>query len=164
SHYIVGSTGNFGPQGKAIYAALRDVDNLQLMTCGHISAEAKRTDTFEGNVIHSMLADYQGRANGGGGSMRVWEFSPANGELTVRTHSPTAGKWETDADSEYTLKVDLPGAGGAFKDLATIESAPNTVTTSFDGLKPGTAYEWYATVKDCANTVSSPIYRFTTKP
>jgi hypothetical protein len=93
------------------------------MTCGHISAEAKRTDTFERNVIHSMLADYQGRANGGGGSMRVWDFY-----------------------------------------LATIESAPNTVTTTYDGLKPGTAYEWYATVKDCANTVSSPIYRFTTKP
>lgn len=163
SHYILGATGNFGAQGKAIYAALRDVDNVQLMTCGHVSAESRRTDTFEGNVIHSMLADYQGRANGGGGSMRVWEFSPANSELTVRTYSPTAGKWETDEDSEFTLKIDLPGAGGAFKDLTTLESAPNMATATFDGLKPKTRYEWYATVKDCVHTVDSPIYRFTTK-
>ena len=47
-----------------------------------------------------------------------------------------------------TSQIPLPGAGGAFKDLATIASAPNTVTTSFAGLKPGTAYEWYATVSD----------------
>src|SRR5690606_23615629 len=57
THYILTSGGNFGAQGQAIYDELRATDNVQLMTCGHITAEQHRTDVHQGNVIHSMLAD-----------------------------------------------------------------------------------------------------------
>src|SRR5690606_16370190 len=79
AHYILTGAGNFSPQGRAIYEALRDVPNLHLMTCGHVSNEQRRTDTFEGHSITSMLADYQSRDDGGSGYMRIWEMSPANG-------------------------------------------------------------------------------------
>ncbi len=163
SHYIVGSSGSFGAQGKAIYEALKDVDNLQLMTSGHVSAEARRTDTFQGNVIHSMLADYQGRANGGNGWMRIWELAPASNELTVRTYSPTLDKFETDDDSEFTLPVDLHGAGGPFQVAGSVDHAAVSASVQLD-VKPGRTYEWYATVTDCAHSVDSPLYRFTTNP
>jgi Concanavalin A-like lectin/glucanases superfamily/Calcineurin-like phosphoesterase len=165
SHYILTGAGNFSAAGKSIYEAVKDVPNVQVLTCGHVGAEKARTDTFEGHPVHSMLADYQFRDKGGAGYFRIWEFSPKNDELTVRTYSPTEKKFETDADSEFTLKVDLAGAGkSAFKPLAIVDPADASgVKATLDGLAPGQTYEWYVDVTDCAHTVTSPRYRFKTK-
>jgi hypothetical protein len=168
SHFLLNSSGNFGPQGQRIYDALKDVQNLHLMTCGHVSNERRRTDTFEGHPIHTMLADYQSRANGGGGVMRIWEFSPANDELTVRSYSPTADTWETDGESEFTLSVDLAGAGKEFSEAGTAtvvaEDGHALAQITLDGLVPGSRYEWYAVVGDCFNESRTPVQRFTTMP
>lgn len=164
THYILGGSGSFGAQGQAIYDELRSTDNVQLMTCGHVSAESRRTDTHEGNVIHSMLADYQFEGDGGEGYMRIWEFSPANDELTVRSYSPSFDAWYTDDDSEFTLEVDLPGAGGPFQENVVLDPASGNTTATLDGLQPGRTYEWYATISDCAHTVTTPVQRFTTQP
>ena len=165
SHYILTGAGNFSAAGRSIYEAVKDVENVQLLTCGHVGAEKVRTDTFEGHPIHSMLADYQFRPNGGAGYLRIWEFSPKSDELTVRTYSPSEKKFETDADSEFTLKVDLSGAGkSAFKPLATVDPVDASgVTATLEGLAPGQTYEWYVEVTDCAHTVTSPRYRFKTR-
>lgn len=162
THYILGSGGDFGAQGQAIYDELRATENVQLMTCGHVSAESRRTDVHQGNVIHSMLADYQFDGDGGSGYMRIWEFSPANDELTVRSYSPSMDQWLTDEDSEFTLSVELPGAGGPFEEAAVVDPAQGTANASLGGLLPGKTYEWYATVSDCAHTVTTPVQRFTT--
>jgi hypothetical protein len=166
AHYIIG-TGNpasFGAQGQAIYNGLRDVDNLQLMTCGHIGGEGRRTDTYQGNTIHTMLADYQFRDNGGDGWLRIWEFSPANDELTVRTYSPALDAWETDANSEFTIALDLGASATPFTTLATVDPAGSTVTAAWTGLEPGKSYEWYVEVTDCAHTTRSDVFSFTTTP
>lgn len=164
SHYILTAGGEFGAQGAAIYRALADTESVQLLTCGHVAAESRRTDTSaSGHTIHSMLADYQGRAEGGGGFLRIWEFSPANDELTVRTYSPSHDRWETDAGSEFTLPVDLSGAGGAFRELATLDAPGTAPRTSLHGLAAGRTYEWYATVRDCDRETRTPVVRFTTR-
>jgi hypothetical protein len=72
--------------------------------------------------------------------------------------------WLTDDDSEFTLEVDLPGAGGPFDEVAVVDPATAVVSTSVDDLMPGRTYEWYATVSDCAHTVETPVRRFTTQP
>ncbi|MCB9592548.1 MAG: metallophosphoesterase [Sandaracinaceae bacterium] len=167
SHYIVTGGGNFGAQGQAIYDGLRDVPNLHLMTCGHVSAEARRSDTFEGHTIHSMLADYQGRTDGGSGYMRIWELSPANGELTVRSYSPTLDRWETDANSEFTIEVDLSTpeiAGAAFEPVGVVEHAAGAGAVTLDELSPGGLYEWYAEVSDCHHSVRTAVSRFRVAP
>lgn len=161
THYLLGSGGNFGAQGQAIYQTLKDVPNVQLMTCGHVGAEARRTDTFEGHPIHTMLADYQFEAEGGGGKLRIWEFSPVRDELTVRTYSPTRDQWYTDEHSEFTLPVDLTGAGGPWEDLVAVEDADGRITARWSGLEPGRTYEWYATATDCAHSTRTPVERFT---
>lgn len=163
SHYILSLAGTFGAQGQKIYETVRDIDDVQLLTCGHIAGESKRSDTYQGNVVHSMLADYQGRTNGGNGWLRVWEFSPANGELTVRTYSPSLQKWETDADSEYTLPVDLAGAAGKFTALAVTEPVAGEAKVTLSPVAAKRTYEWYAEVSDCVHTVESPVYTFTTQ-
>jgi len=164
THYILGSTAAFGDQGQAVYDALRDVPNVHLMTCGHISAESRRSDVYRGHTIHSMLADYQGDGDGGSGFMRIWEFSPANDEVTVRSYSPVSDEWRTGEESEFTLEVDLPGAGGAFEVAATVDPSTNDPEAAIDGLMPGRIYEWYATIDDCAHTITTPVQRFTTAP
>lgn len=164
SHYILTGAGNFSAQGQAIYDTLRDVDNVQILTCGHVGAEQVRTDVFGGNVIHSMLADYQFRPESGSGWMRIWEFSPAAGELTVRTYSPTLDEWETDADSEFTLPLDFRGPGGAYTAVATIDPAGDRARATLDALVPGRTYEWYATITDCSHSFETPLSRFTTAP
>ncbi len=162
THYLLTGGANFSAQSKLIYAALKDLPNVQLMTGGHISAESRRVDEFEGHTINSMLADFQGRTDGGSGYLRIWEFSPASQTVTVRTYSPTLDKFETDANSEFTLDVDLRGAGGPFRELAVTEAAPDEVAMPVDGLEIGKTYEWYADITSCGHRVTTPLYRFTT--
>ena len=69
------------------------------------------SDTFNGNTVYTLLADYQSRTNGGDGWLRILEFSPANNEIRVKTFSPTLAQYETDADSQFTLAYDMGGAG-----------------------------------------------------
>jgi hypothetical protein len=146
-----------------MYDALKDVPNVHLMTNGHFTGESRREDTSGGHTIHSMLADYQGRTNGGDGWMRIWELSPANDELTVRTYSPSLKKFETDAESEFTLKVNLKGAGGKFEPRGTVDvSGAGVAKHALAGLGPGETYEWYATVTDCTHVVTTPVQKLKT--
>jgi hypothetical protein len=165
THYLINGEAAWGAYGKSIYESLSDVANLQLMTCGHISNESRRSDPADdGHMIHTMLADYQSRENGGNGFMRIWEFSPQNNQLTVRSYSPELDKWETDGNSEFTLEVDLRGSGAKFEKLATLDPAKAKATAKAADLMPGTTYEWYATVSDCAHQVTTPIQRFVVAP
>jgi hypothetical protein len=164
AHFLLNGQGEFGVQGQAIYDALQETQNVHLMTCGHVSNEQRRTDVFEGHPIHTMLADYQGDGEGGSGYLRIWEFSPANDELTVRTYSPSKDSWLADDKSEFTLSVEMPGAGGPFQQVAVVDPATTGVKSAMPGLLPGRMYEWYATVSDCDYTVSTPVQRFVTQP
>ena len=98
------SVGEFGPQGQAIYNALRSVQNLQLMTCGHIADEERRNDTY--NAIARL------DARGLSGPRRGWRRLPAHlgipreHELTVRSYSPTHDRWRrTQAASSRCASI-----------------------------------------------------------
>jgi hypothetical protein len=162
THYLLGSGGNFGPQAREIFDGLKDLPNVHLMTGGHVSAESRRVDMVEGRAIHSMLADFQGRDQGGAGFLRIWEFSPATQTVSVRTYSPTLDRFETDANSEFTLDIDLRGAGGPFRQLQVNAADPEKIEMPVDGLEIGKTYEWYAEVASCGQRVKTPLYRFTT--
>jgi hypothetical protein len=173
SHYIVSKSGTFGTQGAGLYQAVKDVDNVQLMTCGHVCvdgiAESRRTDDFEGNVIHSMLADYQcigyqpPPGGGGQGYLRIWQLSPKRGEIHVRTYSPSLDVEQHTRQGEFTLPVDLRGAGAPFEKLASVDPIAGTATATVSDLAPGKTYEWTATVRDCTHFTKTSIGRFTTR-
>jgi hypothetical protein len=109
SHHILsnGLTGGNDFEYPSIYEALKNNPNLFLMLCGHVSAEERRTDTFDGNSIHSLLADYQMDEKGGNGWLRILEFSPDNNEIHVKTYSPYFKIYQTDTDSEFTLRYEM---------------------------------------------------------
>lgn len=164
SHHTV-NTGNpatFSPMGRAMYDALKNNPNLIMMHGGHIHGEGQRVDTFQGRAVHSILADYQSRANGGDGWLRIMKFKPSMDEVEIQTYSPTRDEYETDANSAFTIPVNLSGGIGPFIHVAEYDTTGGTVTATMNNLERGTKYEWYAEVTDGVTAISTPVRIFTT--
>ena len=137
--------------------------NLHFMLSGHVHDESRRSDTANGHPVFQMLADYQGRTNGGDGWLRILRFVPAESKVYVQTYSPWLNRFETDANSEFTL--DFP-MGGAFTTIETT-SAPSdsTLFVTPPALDPDTRYEWKVTVTNTSGkTRTGPVWTFTTAP
>ena len=95
------------------------------------------------------------------------EFQPANNLIQVRTFAPCrnggASKYETDADSEFTLSYNMAGAGCLRADRhAPICVSGGTATVNWSDLAQSTQYEWYVTVSDGNTTINGPTWTFTT--
>lgn len=135
--------------------------NLHFMLSGHVHGESRRNDAANGHPVFQMLADYQGRASGGEGWLRILRFVPAEDKIYVQTYSPWLNQYETDADSEFTL--DFP-MGGAFTTAGIRFEQSGTVSSlTPQNLEPDTEYEWQVTVKNGAGkTRKGPVWRFTT--
>ncbi|MEJ7558562.1 MAG: metallophosphoesterase [Pedobacter sp.] len=95
----------FSKQGQRIFDRLKSYPNVFLTLSGHVGdhGEGYRQDGYAGNVIKSLLSDYQSRPNGGHGLMRLMKFSAASDLITVRTFSPVTEEEETDHDSKFTF-------------------------------------------------------------
>jgi hypothetical protein len=135
--------------------------NLHFMLSGHVHGEARRNDVANGHPVFQMLADYQDRASGGEGWLRILRFVPAEDKVYVQTYSPWLNQYETDADSEFTLDFPMGGtfttAGIRFEQSGTVSSLVP------QDLEPDTEYEWQVTVKNGAGkTRKGPVWRFTT--
>ena len=135
--------------------------NLRFMLSGHVHDESRRTDIANGHPVFQMLADYQDRASGGEGWLRILRFVPAEDKVYVQTYSPWLNRFETDANSEFTL--DFP-MGGAFDAAGTSTVASgSTASVTPSGLEPNTHYEWRVTVTNgSGKSRTGPVWRFTT--
>lgn len=171
SHWII-NTGNpatFGGQGQAIYDNLKDNPNLFLLLCGHVHGEGRRTDVFSGHTVYSVLHDFQDASNGGNGFLRIFTFSPANNLITTETWSPTLNRAATTADvstslGTFTLPYDMQTSLTDWIPLGSVNvpAAGTTASLNWTGLEAGKDYEWYATVNDSINTVTTATRRFST--
>jgi hypothetical protein len=165
SHYLLNSGFNarFSAQGQSVYNALRGNTNLFLMLCGHMTPpEGQRTSTFNGRTVWTVMSDYQDSGNGGNGWLRLYEFSPAQNVIHVKTYSPWLNQVETDADSQFDIPYAMTSTN-AFSILgirSNVLSGASAVST-WTNLVPGTKYEWYVTVADGENTTTGTIMNFT---
>src|SRR5204863_4094863 len=100
--------------------------------CGHYVNDARRSDTWNGHTIHTVMSNYQNLANGGSGWLRIMEFSPAHNELRMRTYSPWLGQFRVppDSSSQSTLSCDLSGGDTSFHPLATFRRVGSGATVS----------------------------------
>ncbi|HEX6790179.1 MAG TPA: LamG-like jellyroll fold domain-containing protein [Candidatus Krumholzibacteria bacterium] len=159
-----GLQASWSTQGSTTYTALRDNPNLFLMVCGHVPGEGRRSDTYQGRTVHTVMADYQGRTNGGNGFLRIMTFYPAENVIRVKTYSPWLGQYEADADSssQFTLPVALT-ATTSWQLLGTTKVASGEhATMAWPGLSAYGDYEWYAHVDDGNSNVDGPVWSFTT--
>jgi hypothetical protein len=72
---------------------------------GHVLEDGAARMTSEGangNTVHQLLANYQNRAEGGAGYMRLIEFLP-DGSIVVRSFSPSLNRIKTADDQQFTL-------------------------------------------------------------
>lgn len=170
THFGINETGSpqptFGIQGTAIYNKLRSFPNFIMFVCGHIhqsDGEARRSDTFNGNTVHTLLSDYQGRSNGGNGRLRIMEFDPATNNVSVKTYSPVTNAFETDADSQFDITVNLTPTNN-FTKLGQLTNVASGSSPCFiwNGLNGNTEYEWFMEVSDGTTTTTSPIWSFST--
>ena len=135
--------------------------NLRFMLSGHVHAESRRSDIANGQPVFQMLADYQERASGGEGWLRILRFVPADNKVYVQTYSPWLNRFETDADSEFSLDYPMGGAFGTAGSITVLSGSTASVTPS--ALEPNTQYQWRVTVtNDSGKSRTGPVWRFTT--
>ena len=110
-----------------------------------------------------MLADYQNRASGGEGWLRILRFVPADDKVYVQTFSPWLNRFETDANSEFTL--DFPMGGTFVSAGSTTALSGSTASITASALAPDTKYEWRMTVTNSSGkSRTGPLWTFTTRP
>ncbi len=166
SHSLIGkgNPASFSSIGQTIYDELRDNPNLFMMLCGHVNGAGRRTDTYNGSIVHTLLADYQSDAGGGNGYLRIMEFSPQTDEIFVKTYSPYLDQWITDSDSQFTLNYEMESDGFQLTGTTTDIESGSEASITWDGLESGTEYEWYVTVSNGNETITGPVWSFTTAP
>lgn len=172
SHWMVntGYPASFSPQGQAIYDRLKANPNLFLLLGGHVSGEGRRTDTYQGHTVYSILQDYQGRANGGDGWLRYFVFSPANNTITALTYqvanplTPNSARFETHANSQFTLAYGMHSALSDWAPLGKVSVAAGTTAASltWSGLEAGARYEWLASTADALGSDTAAARHFST--
>jgi hypothetical protein len=164
THALLDLNGNFGPQGLFLYNTLKVCPNLFLLLGAHVPGESRRVNAFFGDTVHSWMADYQSRANGGDGWMRLMRFSPSTNTISVKTYSPKLNQYETDANSQFSVYYDMTTTSSPFSLIGTVTNVNSGATATFpySGLSPNTCYQWYVTVSDGSSTVTGPIWTFTT--
>lgn len=160
AHSLLNVSGDWSFQGSRVYDALKSCSNFFLMLCGHSPGEAQRDEVYEGRTVYALLSDYQDRANGGDGWLRVLEFVPDDDAIRVSTYSPTLDEYERDADSAFALAYDMGGV--PFTELATLSgiSSGTDASVTWTRLEPGRSFEWYATVEDGQDAAPGPVATF----
>ncbi len=162
--YPDGSSNPTGDTSLIWYDLIRNHENLQLVLCGHMHGEARRTDdNLFGKPVHQLLANYQGRTNGGNGWLRIMRFVAAENKVYVETYSPYLEAYETDGDSQFTLDFPMDW----FTEIGTNTGVASGTSTSvvWPGLSALTEYEWFVEVTDPTTRTSvGPVWSFTTEP
>lgn len=154
------NTSQFSTAGQAVYDALKDNPNLFLMLGGHVGGENRRQDIFNGNIVYSLLSDYQYSDNGGDGWMRLMEFQPANDQIRVSTYSPTLNQYDVDADSQFVLPYTFRESFHPLGSVSIVSGS--TASLAWQNLEPLKPYEWYVTVSDGTTTTRGLVWSFTT--
>lgn len=87
--------------------------NVVLVVCGHVGISASLDSIgVHGNTVHQMVVDYQSMPDGGGGVVRLLQFSPMSKTVRVRDYSPVTDQTETEADRCYEFQIGLQAVPG----------------------------------------------------
>ncbi len=168
THDYMDSAGTRSTTGTLVWNSFVSphADQVFLVLCGHTLGEARRTDIVNGHAVYQLLADFQGRTNGGNGLLRTMEFRPVEDKIYVKTYSPYLGSYETDADSQFTLDYNMTHQAYSPPLLIGVDtSVPSggIGSVTWNGLNISTTYQWYTVAVDAyAASNQSDTWNFTT--
>ncbi|MCY2977030.1 MAG: DNRLRE domain-containing protein, partial [Planctomycetota bacterium] len=132
-----GGVPNAGNTGEQVFQKLV-FNNPQIFLTmnGHFSGEYTQTSINKaGQEVFELVMDYQSRANGGDGWMRMMQFRPGDNRIDVSTYSPTRNEFELDGDSRFSLPLNFLERFGA------PEATGKSITTFQNGrVVGGTVY------------------------
>jgi hypothetical protein len=145
---------NPGNTGEQVFQKLvYNNPQIFLVMNGHFSGEFNQTSVNKaGQNVFELVMDYQSRANGGDGWMRMMQFRPGDNRIDVTTFSPTRNQFEIDGDSQFSLPINFlerfgaPDATG--ESIATFQNGRvvggtiynGTIDTQLRQSAPTTAY------------------------
>src|SRR5215210_1962404 len=129
---------------------------------GENSGESRRSDTYNGSTVHTIMSDYQFRAKGGDGKLRIYEFDPSINNVAVKTYSPYTNTYETDASSQFNLPINLSAAAAQFALIGEVSNVASGTRPckSWPSLQTNADYEWYVEVFDGKTTTKGPTWSF----
>jgi hypothetical protein len=108
-----------------------------------------------------MLADYQDRASGGEGWLRILRFVPGDNKIYVQTYSPWLNQFRNRCGQRVLAR--LPDGGCLWAVRHAVSAERVIVSAPLSALEPNTQYEWRVTVTNAAGGVrTGPVWRFTT--
>ncbi|MBN2216785.1 MAG: hypothetical protein JW719_05380, partial [Pirellulales bacterium] len=87
---------------------VKNYENWKFTFNGHVIYDGTgwlASEGDNGNVVHQMLANYQGKTAGGNGYLRILEFMADGDTVKVSSYSPYLGEYRTAADQGFTLKM-----------------------------------------------------------
>ncbi len=121
------------------------------MLCGHVAARAGRSDIYDGHTVHTLLADYQARTNGGNG----WLAHPhvPSGRRRPPREDLLADARPLRGGRRFEQPVrarDRHRGGEEWQLIGTVTgvASGSAASVQWPGLSALTEYEWYATVSD----------------
>lgn len=168
THDYMDSSGTRSTTGTLIWNnfVAPHASQIFLVLCGHTLGEAIRTDVVNGHTVYQLLADFQGRANGGNGWLRTMEFHPVEDKIYVKTYSPYLASYETDSDSQFTLDYNMTHQTYSPPLLIGVDtnvSSGAVASVVWNGLNVSTTYQWYTVAVDAfAASNQSDTWNFTT--
>jgi len=131
-------TAIFDYSGQLIYDGLKDNPNLFLMLCGHYhdaQRATRRMDSFNGSVIQTQMANYQGL----NGHIRILKFVPEKDTVYVTSYSPLYRTFLTDPDNQFAFYYDMDTVPAendiripTLTDAVIETSNPSFLTLTFD--------------------------------
>ncbi len=110
-----GGVPNAGNTGEQVFQKfVFNNPQIFLTMNGQFSGEYNQTSINKaGQEVFELVMDYQSRANGGDGWMRMMQFRPGDNRIDVSTYSPTRNECGLDGDSRFSLPLNFLERFGA---------------------------------------------------
>lgn len=114
-HSYLNENGKLTSHGNKLYEDVVEKNpNVRLVLCGHKHGVTRRVsaidDDGDGKAdrrVHQLLANYQGKKQGGEGYMCLLEFDPSGQKITLRTYSPLLNQYKDSKEESFTILMDF---------------------------------------------------------
>lgn len=97
--------------GEQLWQKLVRKHAFVMVLSGHVLGDGTgylASVTDKGNTCHQIMSNYQFRAQGGEGFMRLLQFQDDNKTIKIHTYSTLYDSFLTEPDQDFTVTLDVP--------------------------------------------------------